>query len=263
MQAKIEQNSGRDLSEEYEDPIFNKSLSEIADPVISPYSGHIYDRADIVQWINRSGTDPMTRQPLTVAMLTSGRFVKQIFVRAENTETHLMRMFGEMASKMEKDKKDTDARIETQNQKIDRLTRSNTELTEQLSGLQSTVEGLTKENKQLREKSEQLLKENEQLKKGYIHPVYQRHGLDVENKLKAGSDPFRTQVLGNYATKIKQAVDEDALLIAANDTAPLESAAVSAPRGYGLYSMFGWKSETTYLATQLKDKINLELGSTL
>jgi regulator of replication initiation timing len=246
MQAKIEQNSGMDLCEEYEDPIFFKPINEIEDPVLSPYTGHIYERADIVGCINRSGTDPMTRQPLTAAMLTSGRFVKQI---SEDAQSKIDKNMGKVEQRFQD--------LETSySAKFDKLNATMQTIIDKNDALQTENGKLTKEVSQLRQ-------ENAQLKKGYVHPVYQKHGLDVENKLRNGPDPIRTKALGDYATKIKQALDEETLLVAANETALLEAAAISAPRGYGLYRMFGWPSETTTVATQLRDKINQELGSTL
>jgi hypothetical protein len=48
------------------------SLDWFTDPVVSP-SGHSYERGAVVEWIQRQGTDPLTRQPITVAELYPNR----------------------------------------------------------------------------------------------------------------------------------------------------------------------------------------------
>ena len=48
------------------------SLDWFTDPVVSP-SGHSYERGAITEWIQRHGTDPLTRQPITVTDLYSNR----------------------------------------------------------------------------------------------------------------------------------------------------------------------------------------------
>src|SRR4051812_16508951 len=76
---------GHDLStpmevdEGYVDVIAFKTIFEMTDPVMSPHTGHIYDRVDIMQWITQKGTDPIDRdKQLTAQMLVPGLFVKQI-----------------------------------------------------------------------------------------------------------------------------------------------------------------------------------------
>ena len=67
------------IDEDYVDVISHKTIFEMEDPVMSPHTGHIYDRADILKWIQQSGKDPIDRSKvLTHEMLVSGRFVKQI-----------------------------------------------------------------------------------------------------------------------------------------------------------------------------------------
>jgi hypothetical protein len=44
------------------------SLDWFTDPVVTP-SGHSYERGEIVEWIQLQGTDPITRQPITVTEL--------------------------------------------------------------------------------------------------------------------------------------------------------------------------------------------------
>lgn len=44
------------------------SLDWFTDPVVAP-SGHTYERGEIIEWIQRRGSDPLTRQPLIVSQL--------------------------------------------------------------------------------------------------------------------------------------------------------------------------------------------------
>ncbi|CAF3418223.1 unnamed protein product [Rotaria sp. Silwood1] len=47
------------------------------DPVLAP-DGHTYERQAIEQWIQRHGTSPMTRRPLSIEQLYSNRTVKEL-----------------------------------------------------------------------------------------------------------------------------------------------------------------------------------------
>ena len=44
------------------------SLDWFTDPVVTP-SGHTYERADLEEWIERHGTEPQTRETLTIRQL--------------------------------------------------------------------------------------------------------------------------------------------------------------------------------------------------
>ena len=43
-------------------------LDWLTDPVATP-SGRTYEREEVVEWINRQGTDPQARKPLTTSQL--------------------------------------------------------------------------------------------------------------------------------------------------------------------------------------------------
>lgn len=97
MRQNIEQAVNMDL-EVYEDLIFNKTIAEMEDPVLSPYTGHVYDRIDLVNWISqsRNATDPIARDmPLTEAILVPGRFVRQIDEAAQRNIQMLMNSFDQ------------------------------------------------------------------------------------------------------------------------------------------------------------------------
>ena len=57
-------------------PITHKNITDLNDPVITP-DGYTYERKEIEKWIRQNGTDPMTRQPLSISQLIINRAVKK------------------------------------------------------------------------------------------------------------------------------------------------------------------------------------------
>jgi len=53
------------------------TMEILHDPVLTP-DGHTYERQAIEQWIRTHGTNPMTRQPLSLEQLSPNRIIKQL-----------------------------------------------------------------------------------------------------------------------------------------------------------------------------------------
>lgn len=258
MKAKFEPQKAAAVDADeayYEDPIALKKVEDMAEPVLTPASGHIYDRVDIQAWIEQKGTDPVSRTPLAVDMLVTGRFVKPIAVDARTLRNEYMGMFAEMREAMQR----TDARAEQAKQESDL----------RFQKMENTIQSLREENSGLRtqlhdsqERERTLTEEIKRLKYGYVNPAYAKLGSDVENKLKKGSSQERHELLEAYAKFVKSSSDDETLRESVNNIGPFLKPEIRTPRYFSCLSWFGVTSETTHVATDLRDKINLAKGFT-
>lgn len=270
MIEHIEIQNNNNWDEEYIDLIAYKPIQEMIDPVLTPQTGHIYDREDIVNWIIRNGTDPIDRdKALTRDMLVPGRFIKQIYQvsekrheqeREEDKSAALQRKqaieernaknLDEMQNKFmrehQKNKKREDLQVKS--------------LKHELHTVKEENHNLIKENKLLEKKltisvrhEKKLKNDNKIMKETYVNPIWSEHGLAIENKLKKGSTPERTKVLRDYSQKVKACTNDHELQKVVNNTKRLQHKNIREPRFFGL--IVG-ASETYKVAMQFKDEIN-------
>ncbi len=267
MEAKFEPNRAAAVDADevvYEDPIALKRVEEMEEPVLTPSAGHIYDRVDIEGWIEQKGTDPVFYTPLTVGMLVPGRFVKPLATDAKTQrDAHFIGILAKMQETIERNKAEADQAKLTADQ--DRQ-----ENAAKFQKMETTIQSLKDENFDLRaklhdsqERERALTEENKRLKAGYVNPAYIKLGSDVENKLKKGSTHERHAVLEAYAKTVKSSTDDETLRESVNDVQIFLRPEVRRPRLCGgWFSWFGSVSETTQVATELRDKINMEKGFT-
>jgi hypothetical protein len=271
MEAKLEPNRAAAVDADeavYEDPIALKRVEDMAEPVLTPGAGHIYDRVDIEEWIEQKGTDPVFYTPLTVQMLVPGRFVKPLATDAKTQrDAHFMGILAKMQETIERNKaeaeqarQESDAKAEKEREKAAQERQENAA---RFAKYENVIQSLKEENSDLKAKLRTVTEENTRLKAGYVNPAYAKLGGAVEDKLKKGSTYERHAVLEAYAKSVKSSTDDERLRESVNDVELFLRPEVRKPRLCGgWFSWFGSVSETTQVATELRDKINMEKGFT-
>ncbi len=268
MKAKFEPQKGAavDADEAYEDPIALKRIADMADPVLTPASGHIYDRVDIQGWIEQKGTDPVSRTTLSADMLVPGRFVKPIAVDAKTQSDKYMSMFAKMQETIDRNEaraeQDRAKAAQDRQESEARAEQARQESASRFQKFENIIQSLQEENSDLKIKLRALTEENKRLKAGYVNPAYAKLGSDVENKLKKGSSQERHELLEAYAKFVKSSSDDETLRESVNNIEPFLKPEIRNPRYFGCLSWFGVTSETTQVATELRDKINVAKGFT-
>ena len=86
-----------------EDPLFQEHTDPISyEPILDPVADknepkHIYERANIVQWLKTNPTSPLTRKPMTEADLVPVPELKEKF--NEKIHDHLIKKYPELLQK--------------------------------------------------------------------------------------------------------------------------------------------------------------------
>lgn len=216
-----------ELDGEYIDVIGLKTISEMDDPVLSPNTGHVYDKVDIVEWLSKSKVDPLDNTKfLSVDMLVPGQAVKKIsedsIKTTKKNQNDFMKMFDEMNARVNKLEisnksliktvgilQDENALLKEQNHQITKQLSQVTGALNQAQGELDYVKGELKHvEKECAQTKEELNKATEQLQASLNREtllIQENRTLRQENEqLKKG---YINPIWHDFGSKIDQKID--------------------------------------------------------
>lgn len=171
-------------------PISLIPISELDDPVVCRDSGRIYNRPELIQWIQKYGTDPITKTPLTMEMLASGKFVKQVIIESQ----HKLQM--NVANLMKARERDKEELMSLFNDKFSNFERQ----------MNCKMEVLVTKNEMLKEENMEYKIKLDQLEQNYVNKQwYINGGLKIDNKIEKGcSTLYKANALTLFANNYKK-----------------------------------------------------------
>lgn len=178
-----------EIEEDYICPLSAKLISEIEEPALTP-SGHIYERADLLAWIAKSGgKDPIdVAKPLTVEMLIPNFAVKEVLKKHKSDMSKMLQAMEKAQAKHDK----------------------------QIGKMSDLLEG--------------VLEQNKLLKKQAVKATWNQFGTGIDKQLTKSSTEDRKAALKAYKDQVLASADDEEFQVAVQDTAPLLKKEISSHR---------------------------------